>query len=95
MEVSSCFSVNTLNISSFNTGDFKFFPNPVKSILTVELPPFNQAEVSIVTINGEVVLTQTLEERATQLELSELSDGVYFVILEVDGQKSNQKLIKE
>jgi len=94
-EVSSCFAVNTLNVSSVNTDDFKIFPNPVKNVLTVELPPFDQAEVRIVTINGQVVLTQTIKENVTDLQLTELSAGVYFVILEVDGKQSNQKLIKD
>ncbi|AUC82530.1 M28 family metallopeptidase [Lacinutrix sp. Bg11-31] len=94
-ETSECYAISTLSVESFNAEDFKIFPNPVKTILNIELPQFNKAELSILNINGQVVLEQAIEETSTKLKLSTLNNGIYFLTLKIDGKEINQKIIKE
>jgi hypothetical protein len=95
LETSECVFVNTLSVEDFNAEDFKIYPNPVKTILNIELPVFNKAELSIININGQVILEQSIEETSTKLKLSGLNNGIYFVTLKVDGKEISQKIIKE
>ena len=94
-EISTCFAVNTLGVEAFSIDGLKIFPNPVKTVLNIELPQFSKAELKIVNINGQVVLKQSIEERLTKVKLSALTNGIYFVNLKVDGKVLTQKIVKE
>lgn len=57
------------------------YPNPATSFVTIDGIE-GQTKVSVVDINGRIVLTQTLTSSATQsltLDVSTLSAGTYFV----------------
>ncbi len=54
------------------------YPNPVEDVLTVKM---NQAtkELSIYTFNGALVKTVKSINKTTQIDVSELTSGVYFI----------------
>lgn len=59
----------------------KIYPNPTKDVLNIRLDSSNEKEI---TINIENVLGQTIEQlqlngKTTTLNISDLSNGVYFV----------------
>lgn len=73
---------------------FALYPNPTTSVLNI----FNNNNVeikniSVTDINGRVVKNET--GSLTQINVSDLNAGVYFVTIEAAEGKSTQKFIKK
>jgi photosystem II stability/assembly factor-like uncharacterized protein len=72
------------------------FPNPSSTQLTIETSalPF-KSQLSILNLNGQEVLTRQITESKTQLNVSNLPSGVYFV--RFTGEKTVQvgKFVKQ
>ncbi len=68
----------------------KVFPNPTSSILNIEVK--EQAQISIINVLGDVVLTQKIIG-LSKIDVSNLTSGVYFIQDSKSGQAI--KFIKE
>lgn len=77
-----------------NPIEFSISPNPANSNLDVVIENKQAATINITTIDGKVVHTSEINNGKTQIDIHNLNDGVYFVILQQDDKKSSQKLIK-
>lgn len=82
------------SISEFSSLPLKLFPNPATEKVSIELPPNAGALSSVVIsdIAGNVALRAT-EER--EIDVSTLSPGIYFVLVETDKFVFRQKLVKQ
>lgn len=84
-----------LGINSFNVDPtyVSLFPNPTTGILHIDTA--NNAEVKsmqLVDVNGRVI--KTVNGFASQLDLTELSNGVYMLTIETATAKETKKIIK-
>lgn len=74
------------------------YPNPFSSELILRLP-FSSFETAVVitNINGQVVLSRTLDANITNvaLDVSQTIAGIYFVTIVSNEQRYNYKLVKE
>lgn len=80
----------------------KLYPNPVDSLLTVELPENKQQiqELKIINIKGQIISTEsyTIDEKSKliKVNVSKLTAGNYFIILKnSDGTMYQQQFIKK
>lgn len=84
-----------VNTNSFN---MEITPNPVHNKLTVQLGNrFNHIDIKVVSITGGLQM-QTLQTHCSsfEIDLSEFSNGIYFLVVVADGTKlTTQKVIKE
>jgi len=71
-------SVVSVNETSEND-QIKFYPNPAISELFIEQEAANDLDVVIMDIQGKAVLTRTLNQRRSRLDVSELPSGVYVI----------------
>lgn len=86
------------SVDDFSKASYSVFPNPTTGLLTIEADEnYGDAKVSLVDINGRVVLSKsaTISTEKLQLNISGLASGVY--ILNIKGQSINtfDKIIKE
>ena len=84
------------NLSSFDNSlsGFSVYPNPVTTSLMISNP--NNVEVkniSITDVNGRMVKNQ--QGALTQVNVSDLNAGVYFVTIEATEGKTTKKFIKQ
>lgn len=70
----------------------RIFPNPCNNVLNVTANGNN--EVQIVNLLGQVITTQTMTDNA-QINVSDLSNGVYFVRINGANGTTTQKFIKK
>ena len=92
VDTSSCVNIMTVGIESFNNIDMNITPNPVKDILyfnTTEI--INQ--VSIYNINGSLV--KIIREKFDAIVVSELSQGMYILVVQSEKGITQNKFIKE
>ncbi len=85
-----------INNSAINNMSCNVFPNPGKSTFTIELPQsINECNLTIFDINGHELLKRKINDSKTQVELNNLSSGVYFVKLINGNSVVVKKIIKE
>ena len=74
--------------------DLHVYPNPSKGMFTIELgTDISKAQVTILDINGRVIYENEIINPTTQIDLSSVEKGVYFLQLTANGNRANKKLI--
>lgn len=72
------FETTTTSINEINESNIKVvFPNPASHVLNVEVK--ENANIKIVNVSGKIVVTQKLNPGHNSINVSELSNGVYFM----------------
>ena len=89
----------TLGINELTLDLFTIFPNPVKGLLTIELLDNNENEIEITIFNIQsqkiYYKTQKLLNNKTDIDVSRLISGVYFIQIISDRKIITQRLIIE
>ena len=91
-------STSTLANATFQT-DFQvsFFPNPVKDVLTISLGSLveNCYTFSLIDIQGKKVFSKKIIEAKLleEINLSEISNGMYLGVLETASQRITKKIV--
>jgi hypothetical protein len=81
--------------ANINIYDLYFRPNPTSGLLSITTPyTFNKIE--LLSITGQVLLSQTVNDTTHQLNLQNFAEGIYFVkVIYVNGQSVTKKIIKQ
>lgn len=76
---------------------FKVYPNPVSSKINIEINSTNGDEIKFEVYNaiGEIVMSVTSYQEKTQLDLSPLSNGVYFIKATKLNESAFQRIVKQ
>jgi endo-1,4-beta-xylanase len=84
---------NILGVESYNIKTaLVVYPNPTKGLLRVEYKTnYQKIEISIFTIIGERVLTK---KNQTEIDISSLSNGIYYLRAKVDDKIGVKKILK-
>lgn len=83
--------LNTEDVNRPNT--ISLYPNPTKGIVTVS-PPQAKATARIYNITGKLLTTKEITGGQQQLDYTQLSSGVYIMVIESDRNQTVQRLIK-
>lgn len=70
------------------------YPNPVSNYVRIKLPAYENGRLVLTNPRGQVLLIKDLKEENLTLNISHLSSGAYFLLMEIDGTRSTRKLIK-
>ena len=76
--------------------DWSISPNPVRSILTVQLPSTGVSTDSKVVLQnamGQILLEKTAGTEGVECDVSALPNGLYFVALVVGNQRFMKKIV--
>ena len=80
-----------LNRIALNT--FKIYPNPVNTVLHIELNSAKQTQVEIYNVLGKLVISKTISNSET-IQTNSLSKGIYILRLTQGNKTISKKLIK-
>jgi hypothetical protein len=86
--------VNTLANEDVVFANFSYYPNPVQNLLTLANDSLID-EISVTTILGQQILVKKVNSLQTEVDLSLLSKGVYFVKVLAEGLEKTVKILKE
>lgn len=88
------FSTQTASVGENTIEGFSSYPNPVNNgMLTVATSNSNEKEVSIYSVLGKRVFTQKFSGATKQLNVSQISSGIYIMKV-LDGDKvATKKLV--
>jgi aminopeptidase N len=82
--------------NELENGFAKVFPNPARQKLTVELKNMPQEEylLTLQNIEGKIVLSKTINQKITSIDVSQFAKGSYVIKLEQQGKVFHtQKLL--
>lgn len=82
----------TVGISNVNNVNLEIYPNPVKDILQIENNKLQINKVEIIDLTGKVIYQ--FNNMKNQINVSDLSQGIYFVKLETDKGIVTKKFVK-
>lgn len=77
--------------------DFSIYPNPATNIIYIQTSKINfPVTLEIADITGRVIFEKTLElQSQSQMDISSLLPGIYFVILKTKTEQLTSKIVKE
>lgn len=90
-----CTIQNDLSVGSASTIDFTVYPNPSKGILNIQLNTLtvDATTVDVHDVQGRKVSSKIISDTLTQLSIDNLSNGVYFVVVNQNKQKTTKKIV--
>jgi uncharacterized repeat protein (TIGR01451 family) len=86
--------VPMLGITDFAFDNFTYHPNPVRNNLTISNASTIDS-VEIISVLGQKVSSLKVNDLQTEIDLSGLNRGLYFVKVMSNGQEKTVKIIKE
>ncbi len=95
-ELYTCFIAYPNSVEqSLSTGQIQVFPNPTKSIIQLKSIEENLTNAQIFDITGALVVDKSLSSKQEQLNSSNLSQGIYTLVVYSAQRKQVFKIIKE
>ncbi|GGE30540.1 fibronectin type III domain-containing protein [Psychroflexus planctonicus] len=84
------------NISTidFDSANFTYYPNPVKTSLTIEAQN-NVEQVEVFNVLGQRVITQRPNQTNPRLDMNTLESGVYLMKVSINGANKTFQIIKD
>ncbi|MEM5566792.1 T9SS type A sorting domain-containing protein [Psychroserpens sp. AS72] len=86
---------SSLSIQNQAIYEIKTYPNPVTNWLTLDFGIQDNVAVSLIDVNGKIVLEQTFNTTLTTIDLSSLSSGLYILNLSSEEKQITKKIIKQ
>lgn len=84
----------TAGVTNVDLSNFSVYPNPAKSVVTVQLPSsVNQAKITVKDALGREVISTQMNNHLQQVDLSQLRKGLYFITLSNHAAQATKRLI--
>jgi hypothetical protein len=75
--------------------DIQVYPNPVEGILNLRVDNFESGDrYSIYNSNGEIVISDIITSSLTNIDLSGIATGLYFMAINRNDEVQYEKVIK-
>jgi len=84
---------NTNEIAANNENIFSVYPNPTNDDLTIET--LQNSRIEILTIQGQTIIQQQIQQGKTNIDMSKLTKGVYIFKLNCNGKTEVTRFVKE
>lgn len=83
------------NTSAITTSEIKMYPNPTNGVFTLELANGLSKAIEVMDVTGRIVLVSNTANDKTDLNLSTLANGVYYVRVASNNSVEVLKIVKE
>jgi hypothetical protein len=93
-DTSECTTAVVNGIETINNNNVRIFPNPTGRTSNIVLGQSAPHSVMLYDVNGALLSTFRYEGLSEQLDLSGLSNGVYFIVISSDKWTIQRKVIK-
>jgi hypothetical protein len=85
-------SVTSINETNSNAKAISIFPNPANTEINIDLPSNGSAQIEISNAMGQVIIK---DQNNNKIDISNLTNGLYFISVKQGQQSYTQKLIKQ
>ncbi|UTW67872.1 T9SS type A sorting domain-containing protein [bacterium SCSIO 12643] len=74
--------------------EFDVFPNPTSGSLVIEVDVFEDVEVMLFDLSGNLIFKTSVNQNSTRLDISHIPSGAYFIAVQSGRNRGIQKLVK-
>ena len=92
-ELSSCVDFTSLGSNTFKLNTINIYPNPTSSVLNIEHSLNEDLTLELFSLEGKKVLEQVLPQKLTKLNMSQFSQGAYFIRITQNEKVFSQKIV--
>jgi len=93
-DTSTCVTIDDVSLSKFDKNNIKVYPNPASNNLVIEVDEsYMNAKISINDSKGAEVLNSSLKSKVSNIDLSDLVNGVYYLEVESSQERMIQKIV--
>ncbi|PQV49015.1 putative secreted protein (Por secretion system target) [Jejuia pallidilutea] len=85
-------SVNKLDAKALG---FSLYPNPTRGIVSIKNNQERNAEVSIYDINGRVLFSKDISNSMSEINISDLANGIYLFKVKSDSNEFVKRIVKQ
>tara|TARA_B100000809_G_scaffold159282_1_gene156660 strand:- start:4263 stop:7664 length:3402 start_codon:yes stop_codon:yes gene_type:complete len=98
----SGFTINVIPSAPIATGidnnidlnsEIKVYPNPASSKLSIVSDYLTIEEITIIDVTGKIIMT--IKQNTNNINVADLSDGIYFIKLVTDEKTITKKFVKQ
>lgn len=82
--------VNEVN----TTNQISIYPNPANEVITVNISNESLSRIEIYDITGKLVLSQTVRQKKTTIDIKDLNSGMYLMNVISGNAKYSERIIK-
>ncbi|OHT46308.1 T9SS type A sorting domain-containing protein [Flavobacterium tructae] len=84
----------SLSTPDFALPDFRFYPNPVQHNLSIQNSSAID-EIELISVSGKTILTKRINHTQSEIDLSNVATGFYFLKVKAEGQIKTVKIVKK
>jgi len=85
-----------VGVEPIDNNEFRVYPNPTDGSINISVQQADGSQkLIILDVSGRLVLASNLEQQETQLDLSHLNKGIYFIEVSDATSSQTQKLVIE
>ena len=95
-DTSNCYTVTGVGINNISAlTDFVISPNPANGILVISCQlTHDKTEINIRNSLGQAVLNKDITRLNSNVDISQLPNGIYYIEINADGKTYRSKLVK-
>ena len=89
--------VNALSTDTFDQGAFTLYPNPTSGMVTIALKDTSLTidALNVMDVSGKTVLRKTVNDSKAVVDVTSLSNGMYFIQLRAGQLENTIKIVKQ
>jgi len=96
VDTSACYSVIGVGVNDLAlNSNVSFYPIPVSDILTINYQDASDLQIKVLDMTGRVLVNTTSNQQITEIDLSSLSAGIYYVTVFENGALLTKKIVKQ
>ena len=84
---------STVGCMELNDIQFAVYPNPATTVVYVETENDKDAQVTILDVTGRCVKQVEMSDNVSSINIEDVESGVYFIMVQQDGNSSVRKLV--
>lgn len=86
----------TLSASSVEKAlGFSMYPNPTNGVVSIRNKQLNNASITVYDLNGRALLSKKLNSTASEINISNLSNGLYIFRVQTENGEFAKRIIKQ
>lgn len=85
----------TVSVEENENGILRVYPNPAKDLVTVDMTSANEANWTLINMNGQTVKVGVLENGTGSIDVADLPSGMYMLQLVSNGKTTTERVIVE
>ncbi|SEP89610.1 S8 family serine peptidase [Flavobacterium urocaniciphilum] len=96
VKLNICSITPPLSIEDNMLSELKIYPNPTSGIINIDLGSIvldNKSVIKLYDIQGRMITTKEMNSSVDQLNISDLSEGVYMITIENGSSKTTKKIV--